>query len=304
MRFALTLAATLATAALHGTAAAGTYGFTVIDAPNALTTALYALNNDGKVVGAERDLVTHLHHALVGTRDGVGLLDPSGPVGTATESWAFSVNGHGDIAGMVADASGAHHGYLHHADGRYEPIDFPGATSTEAYGVNDRQDVIGVYTAADGSEHAFTRRHGHYATADLAGGLATIPLSINDAGTIVGEFVQTPDTIGYGFIEHKDGRFQLASDPDAPPESTYYISINNRHQVVGVYADSDGNAHNFVRKGGADVPFDVPQAWGATLVSAQTINDFGDIVGYYVDGNNGVHGYFAAARAGRPEAAR
>lgn len=293
-----TLAAlALAAASLIAPAAAlaGGYTYTSVTDANALTTAVIAVNNAGTIVGVERALDTHLHHALVGTRFGVSRLDPDGAIGQAVESWAFTINNRGEIGGTMVDADGVHHGYLRHADGTIEDIAFPGAAGTDTYGVNDREDLIGVYYDADGTTHAFTRKHGRYANADLAGALQTTPLSINDSDTIVGEYVKTADTLGFGYVEHPGGRFHLASDPNEAPEETYYISINNRHQILGSYYDADFNFHNFVRRGDTDVPFDLPADWGATLVIAETLNDLGDVVGYYLDAANTLHGFYAAA---------
>jgi len=295
-RILATLAATAALVAAAAPAAAATYDYTVVVDPAALTTAVIAVNDAGRIVGVERDLVTHLHHAIVGTRAGVSRIDPDGPIGQATESWAYSINGLGDIAGTTADASGVHTGYLRHADGRVETIAYPGAAGTDAYGVNDFDDMIGLYQDADGSSHAFTRRHGHYANADIAGGLQTVPLSINDSGTIVGEYVRTADTLGFGYLQRPKGGVVLGSDPNAAPEETYWISINNRHMILGSYYDADFNFRNFVRRGTQDLPFDLPAAWGAQEVIAQTINDLGDVVGYYVDADGALKGFYAAAR--------
>ena len=42
--------------------------------------------------------------------------------------------------------------------------------------------------------------------------------------------------------------------------------------------------------------FDLPASFGAVYVSAQTINDLEDIVGYYFDANFVAHGFVAKAR--------
>lgn len=290
-------AAALAVGALSS-AAAGDFRYTSLDFPGARNTVLYAVNNRGEVVGAETE-PTRIHHAIVGVRAGdstrLALLDPTGPVGTATQSWAFSVNDHGDIAGMYIDASNQRHGYVLHGGASFEMIDVPGALSTEAYGVNDEGWVIGLYTDAAGAQHAFLREHGTYRMLDVPGAVATIPLSINDHGQIAGEVVKTPDTNGFGLIEQRDGRYTLSSAPGAAPEQTFFISINNRQQVLGAYADAAGNQFNFVREGDEFRPFDLPAAFGAQFISAQTINDHGDIVGYYF-GANGVAHAFVAAR--------
>jgi hypothetical protein len=291
--------AAAALAALPSLAAATSYTYTEVTDPNALTTALIAVNDDGKVVGVERDPVTTLHHALVGTRDGVARLDPDGVIGQAYESWSYTVNNHGDIGGAMADDTGVQHGYLRHVDGTVETVMYPGAIDTYVFGVNDLGDMIGQYAGADGINHAWVRRRGHFSNIDLAGALTTVPLSIDDSGLIVGEWIDDANNLGKGFLLHPDGRFSLHEDPGAAPDQTYWISLNNRKQVLGSYFDADGNFLNFVRRGGQDVPFALPAAWGSVFTVAETINDYGDVVGYFVDGANTLHGFYAAAHGDR-----
>ena len=252
------------------------YEYSTVDFPGAANTALYAVNNEQRFVGAEKDMQGK-HHAIVGQGAQLALLDPTGPVGTAVESWAFSINDHGDIAGMLLDAAGSFHGYVLRASGAVELLDYPGASGTQGFGINDRGSVIGGYFDAAGNQHAFTLRHGRYQNADLPDSLLTFPLSINDAEEIVGEVIKTPDTIGFGYLQHRDGRFTLTTAPGSAPESTYFISINNRREVLGAFTDASGNQNNFIRIGNEYVPFDVPASFGSVYTSAQTINDRGDM---------------------------
>jgi len=80
------------------------------------------------------------------------------------------------------------------------------------------------------------------------------------------------------------------------PEQTFFISINNRDQILGSYFDAQDNIHNFIHRGSRYVSFDLPASFGAVYVSAQTINDLEDIVGYYFDANFVAHGFVAKAR--------
>jgi len=271
-----------------------TYRYSTIDFPGAANTALYAINNQRQFVGAMK-ATTGEHRAIVGTGSQVVLLDPAGPLGTGRQSWAFSINDAGDIAGVFIDAAGVNHGYVRRTSGALEVIDFPGASGTQAFGVNSRGSVIGIYFDVDGNLHAFTLRHGVFQPADLPGALQTYPFSINDTEEIAGEYVKTADTLGFGYLQDRDGRFTLTTAPGSAPESTYFISINNRDEVLGAYADAAGNFFNFIRIGADYVPFDLPASFGAVFVSAQTLNDHDDIVGYYFDGNGVAHGFVARA---------
>src|SRR5215475_11107403 len=108
-----------------GSASNGGYQFRAIDFPGAANTAVYAVNDRGQFVGAEKD-IDGAHHAIVDDGTHLRLLDPNGLIGSSPESWAYSINNREDIACAYTDTSGAHHGYVHHADGTITHIEFPG----------------------------------------------------------------------------------------------------------------------------------------------------------------------------------
>jgi hypothetical protein len=268
----------------------------VVDFPGAAATFIFALNNAGQFVGAEQDGAA-VPHAIFDDGRRLRLLDLSEVSSGGAASYALSINNHSDIAGAYADASGVFHGYVHHADGTLTHIDFPGASSTWAYGVNDRGTVIGIYVDAQTNVHAFVRRDGGYRNADLPGAPATstTPLSVNDQEQIVGEYITTSGTNGFGYLQSRNGDFALTTAPDSVPQGTFFISINNREQILGAYADAGSVQHNFLLSGGVYHEFDLPARLGATFVSAQTVNDADGIVGYFTDSSQLTHGFVAAA---------
>jgi uncharacterized membrane protein len=270
------------------------YRFRSVDFPGAANTALYAISDLGQFVGAKKNSAGK-HHAIVGQGDQLAQLDPNGVLGTSVESWAYSINVHGDITGAIVDAAGVFHGFVRRAGGALELVDFPGASGTQGFGINDNGSLIGVYYDAAGTQHAFTLRDGQYRTADVPGMLVTYPLSINNAEVIVGEAVKTPNTVGFGYLQQRNGGIELATAPGSAPEQTYFVSINDRRQVLGGYFDGAGNIFNFIRRGARYTPFDLPAGFGAVYVSAQTINDGGDIVGYWFDAGFVAHGFVANA---------
>jgi hypothetical protein len=76
---------------------------------------------------------------------------------------------------------------------------------------------------------------------------------------------------------------------------TASTGINDLGEITGVYFDSNGNQHGFLRKpGGEFVPFDVPHVSSGT--SPNGINNQGDIVGYYTDAAGATHGFVRSAR--------
>jgi probable HAF family extracellular repeat protein len=284
-----------------GASAAADYAVSTTDFPGASDTIFFALNDAGQIVGAEDDAAGHFH--AIAQLDGhLRLLDPNGVIGQSARSFAFSINNRGDIAGSFVDAGGSTHGYLRHRDDSIEQIDFPGSTSTHAFGVNDLGRVIGVYNDSAGSAHAFLLRGGAYTTIDLPGsGQTTVPLSINDRNQIVGEFGGTATTNGFGYFQREDGKFTLVTAPGSVPQGTLFISINNREQILGAYTDSTNAQQNFVLQDKLYAPFNLPVRLGASFVSAQTINDAAEIVGYYGDSAGNLHAFVAIAQSDHDE---
>ncbi len=268
-----------------------------VDFPGAAATQIFAVNNLGQFVGAETD-GAGAQHAIFDDGRKLALLDETGVVGTSFQSWAFSINNRGEIAGAYQTAQGALHGYIYHPDATVTTLDDPAGSDTQAFGINDLGSVIGIYNDATGTSHAFVRRLGEFVSADVPGGLQTVPLSINDREQIVGEVVTTANTIGFGYLQQKDGHTTLTTAPGSVPAGTFFISINNREQILGAYQGISGAQQNFLDRGGHFELFELPARFGATLVSAQTINDLDEIVGYYNDASGVSHGFVALG--GRP----
>ena len=267
------------------------YTFKTIDYPGAASTNIFAVNNLAQYVGVYFD-ASGSAHAIFFNGHTLSALDPNGVVGQNV-SYAFSINNRDQIAGTYSDASGAFHGYIYHS-GQVTTLDYPGGFNTQAYGVNDIGDVIGIFNDADQNIHCFLLRHGVYTLADLPGGTLTIPLSVNDWGEVVGEFADVAGTTGHGYLEIlRTGKFVTYNDPAAPANSTFFISINNLNQILGQWVDSNNLFHNFLLTGKKLKDFSLPASFGAVNTSAQTINDAGEIVGWYADAQGVQHGFTA-----------
>jgi len=268
------------------------YRIRVVDFPGASGTNIFAVNNRGQFVGEEQD-AAGAQHAIFDDGKQLQLLDASGLLGSSVQSWAFSINNQGTIAGGYQSSDLAYHGFVRTADGEITHIDYPGGTNTEAFGVNDRGTIIGVFVDSAGNNRAFVLRDGQYEPADITGGILTIPLSINDLEEVVGQVVTTPNTVGFGYLEKLDGPTALFTAPGSQPQGTFFISINNRNQILGGYLNSSNVIQNFLKVGEDYRLFNLPARLGAAQTSAQTINDPGEIVGWYGDFNQIQHGFVA-----------
>jgi len=72
------------------------------------------------------------------------------------------------------------------------------------------------------------------------------------------------------------GQFVSIDVPDAAADSTAANGVNERGQIVGIYADADGNSHGFLTDGSTFTTLDCP---GGFRTSPWAINAAGQIAG-------------------------
>jgi len=177
---------------------------------------------------------------------------------------------------------------------------------TFAYSINDWGVVVGSYTDTDVVPHGFLRfPDGEFLSFDAPGaGLGqdldegTVPYAINDWGDVTGQY-QDPNLLFHGFIRYHDGSYVNFEAPGVGENGigTFGYSINNWGAVSGVYLDSNLAYHGFVRDpSGKITDFDVQGAgtgaFQGTYPCEETcINSWGEVAGFYYDGNNATHGF-------------
>jgi probable HAF family extracellular repeat protein len=221
----------------------------------------------------------------------------------------------------------------------FTQFDEPGATrqpGTAASGINDAGQIVGFFNDSTGT-HGFLRlpgerrkesldpkdpdTSGSFTTVDVPGAFITWARGINNAGRIVGLFIERSalgpehgflftgglrrddDGNGDGFQDGgkkqtgpqhcpKFGRCGSFTQIDVPgvPGNTAATDINNVGQIVGAFGDSTGG-HGFLDIRGSFTTFDVP---GATSTDGSGVNDAGQIVGTFLTPDIPVqrrHGY-------------
>jgi len=113
----------------------------------------------------------------------------------------------------------------------------------------------------------------------------TVLTGINDAGEIVGS------SRARAFV-YIDGIFTTLSDPLANPATVWVPQgINDAGQIVGysyLPSDTGGPIEGFLDTNGTFTTIAYPQ--GPTSIAAG-INNFGQIVGYYIDQSGAIRGY-------------
>ena len=172
--------------------------------------------------------------------------------------------------------------------GSFEFFQVPGAVSLVPYSVNAALNVTGSYSFADGIQHGFVRTGcGKLIRFDV-GLVSTQPIRINAGGEIAGTY---SDVSGFdrGFVRFADGA-TTKIDLGGSSGSTEVTDINASGTVIGIYATSNSfppSQAYFRTRNGIVLPFTVP---GSTWVYPESINDAGQITGFYLFGN-GVGGF-------------
>ena len=152
----------------------------------------------------------------------------------------------------ASDFSTAH--AIRRCNGRIETIDPPTSLADRrAFDINASGVVVGSALRTEGSD-GFELDDSTYTWAEFPGAEQTVLRGINDAGDVVGEYVNSGGTRrGFARI---GGSFQSIDVPLA--SETRARGINNLGDVVGEYDDSLGVRHAFSRIGGVFANVDVP----------------------------------------------
>jgi hypothetical protein len=179
---------------------------------------LLGVNNSNTAVGFYNDGAGNSHGYWYDI--GSGNFHPIRVPSDVTSDTAAGVNDHRDIAGFATTSDGTEEGFLI-ANGSFNPIMYPGASSTQALGVNNSDEVVGVYTMGTGDNaqmfgFSLTNRRSSGATnttpvfqtiSDPNGQGTTTVNGISSCGNIVGFYV---DAAG-----NTDGMLGIAPDSAA-----------------------------------------------------------------------------------------
>ena len=121
------------------------------------------------------------------------------------------------------------------------------------------------------------------------GAFSTLPEGINDAGTVVGAFIVTPNDYGKGFERSADGTLSPSIIyPGSTVFQTIPTAIDNNGTIAGWYNTQPGFTHGFFLTQGVFTSFDYP---GANYTTITGINDAGDFVGNYALADTVQHSY-------------
>jgi len=225
-----------------------------------LGTQPYANNNFGMAVGYYTD-TNIVPHGFFRTPKGeiVSFDAPGADLTTGADhgTVAYAVNNWGAIAGQLQDSTGLYHGFIRYPNGSFVTFNPPcdGCGNNQGAGgtanINIEGEAAGFYLDAESNIHSFVRSPG--------GKITTFDAPNGTGTTIV----------------------------------CFETCLNASGETTGWYSDTKGT-HGFVRYANGNIEtFDGPNSIAAPNMSTigASINDQGDITGYYLGADRVYHSY-------------
>lgn len=173
----------------------------------------------------------------------------------------------------------------------FTTIDFPGAYGTLAAGINRAGAIVGDFIFNNGGNpHGFLFSGGTFTQLDCPSANFTRATGIDDSSNVVG-YCRVNGQF-HGFLL-QSGVYNLLDFPGAV--NTQGRGSNNLGEIVGLYCAAKntqscgftgGNQHGFLLSGGAYTSIDFP---GAIYTELWRINDFGEILGRYLNPDGSFH---------------
>lgn len=293
--FVFVLVGTVAVAGPPSPTAAD-YEFHTFQAPDALDTLPFGLNNQGLASGLwygwdftpEGSLTAE--YGFLYSIEG-GLWTVEAPFPGVRYTLLYQINQRGDVAaGVGTEPSVAAVAAVYHSRSdtwTVLPDPDPSSVSSQAVGINDRGQIFGSW--GDNlfwlNNHGWIYERGQYTFFDAPGAspdsYGTLVSSANNRGDVAGDYYDSDGGV-HGYVRYgQDGRIETIDVPFGVPGTTSAMAISNQGTIVGSYLGDDGRRHGFILRNGEYTVFDAP---GAANTALSAINDRGDLAGYtYVD---------------------
>ena len=248
----------------------------------------------------------HRHHA---GRPTTYAFESLNDMADPTFNQLLGINNAGVISGYFGSGDAAHghpnKGYKlapPYGQGNYSNENFPGSVQTQVTGLNDTGETVGFWADANGDNVGFVEHNGQFKSvsdSNAPKGTAGTPsiqqlLGINDQDIAVGFYTDAQGN-NHGFTYNvATGRFRTVNIPGF---SSVTATAINRHGTVAGFAQNGANTEGWVRDAsGAVKQINGPQ--GAVSVQVLGINDQGELVGSYLDGQGNTHGFTWTAHNG------
>lgn len=293
-------------------------------------TALVGINPAGDIAGNYADGVGKQHGFLLSGGQFTTIDVPGSLVGT-TGTLVTSARGigpSGDIVGAfttpynppsstTAPVDSAEYcpfpgsaactkGFLYRR-GKFSTVIFPGHPGAGPENIAPDGSIYGCYHDYDTMTSMFSAAWTRFGDTSLAAGggelsdpTQSFPCSMHGGaapdGTAVGFYGEMMNACktNHGYVL-QDGVLQTYDVPNSI--STTIWGISPRHELVGVYTDTNGHQHGFVQlpDGSAAITVDAPRTapFNGVSTTMQGINPDGAIVGQYIDSSGHIHGLLA-----------
>ncbi len=237
--------------------------YTTIDFPGAYVTSVNGINSAGDMVGDYIMAPGGANHAFVLRGGQFTSFDYPG----AGSTIAYNINDVGQIVGSANGVDGVSVLAFVYDGLTFTPIIFRGAGYTEGYGINNAGDVVGRLRYG---HRAFEYSNGHFIKIEPPGeSTYKGALGINNLGVIVGYWIHH----GFRSFIDVDGDFTLFQ----LGAGTVANGVNDDEVVVGWY-ERQTSQLGFAYKHGKCLALQYP---GASITSAEGINNSGQVVGRY-----------------------
>lgn len=147
--------------------------------------------------------------------------------------------------------------------------------------LNDKRQIVGTTTIfgsnGTSTDQGYVSLGSTYTLFAAPGAQGTRPLSINNAGQVVGSYLPTSSSAGpqQGFL-YDSGAITTIDRPGAI--STTLNGINDAGEVSGIYADAAGVQHGFTELGGVFADVTGPDG---TPFLGSSINNQGQLIGTF-----------------------
>lgn len=282
------------------------YNFTNLDVPNSVAgfTGATGINNYGQVVGYYPDTENNHYNGYLYENGSYINLQPS-PWDSGGSFFPTGINDKGNVVGysFYPNGSGVGESWIYLGNTHYQKIDLSG-TNGNSYvtGINDNSQFVGVSENLSGI-HGFLLNEEIVTAIDnpnatyLGGSYypkrTTAINGINDSGIVVGYFLDDNGSHGFTY----DGNlFQTIDNPYAEIGSTHISGISDNGKIVGYFSNPLGRTSSFVYDGVSYLTLDYPVTTPSGYTTAMSINNQGQVVGHYFDGDV-YHGFIATPSA-------
>jgi probable HAF family extracellular repeat protein len=278
------------------------FNFVTVQYPGVPNTMVWGINNLGDIVGRYRGS-DNVRHGFM-RRKGVFTTIDYPNLGTyATGTYATGINDWGQVVGYAFgfDQDGnitVLRAYLWDK-GNFTDLVPSGAVDSTAFGINDFGYISGQYDYGDTSlSYGFVcDTKANCFTYQVPGSVdgTTYADGLNLWGQVAGEY-EDQDGAYHGYVRNPNGNFSFLDFPGLYFPASGLDSINLWETSVGVYYGLGGPAieQSFLNVGSDFYPLWAPVTpYNGEYTQANTINDWGQVVGYYVGYDNIFHGFIA-----------